>query len=43
MAYNTRYDRSGAERRLTEFVRGGTWLLEYERLDDAIEVLGGLA
>jgi hypothetical protein len=43
MGYNSRYDRSGAERRLTEFVRGGTWLLEYERLEDAIEVLGGLA
>ena len=43
MGYNTRYDRSGAERRLRDFVRGGTWLLEYERLEDAIEVLGELA
>jgi len=24
-------------------VRGRTWLLEYERLEDAIEILGGLA
>jgi len=39
MAYNTRYDRSGAEQRLGEFVRGGTWLLEYEGLDDAIAAL----
>src|SRR6185295_16539671 len=43
MGYNTRYDRSGAERRLREFVRGGTWLLEYDRLEDAIEILDGLA
>jgi len=43
MGYNSRFDRSGAERRLTDFVRGGTWLLEYERLEDAIEILGGLA
>jgi len=42
MGYNTRYHRSGAESRLRDFVRGGTWLLEYERLEDAIEVLGGL-
>jgi len=39
MRYNTRHDRSGAEQRLREFVRGGTWLLEYERLEHAIEVL----
>jgi hypothetical protein len=37
--YNTRYDRSGAEQRLREFVRGGTWLLEYEHLADAITAL----
>jgi len=43
MAYNTRYDRSGAEHRLRDFVRGGTWLLEYEHLEDAIEILGRLA
>ena len=43
MGYNTRYDRPGAERRLREFVRGGAWLLEYERLDDAIEILGRLS
>jgi hypothetical protein len=43
MGYNTRYDRSGAEGRLRDFVRGGTWLLEYERLEDAIDILGGLA
>jgi hypothetical protein len=42
MRYNTRYDRLSAERRLREFVRRGTWLLEYERLEDAIEILGGL-
>ncbi|HSP66936.1 MAG TPA: hypothetical protein VLN48_04370 [Bryobacteraceae bacterium] len=42
LRYNTRYDRSSAERRLREFVRGGTWLLEYERLEDAIELLGRL-
>jgi hypothetical protein len=39
MGYNTRHDRSGAEQRLREFVRGGTWLLEYERLEDAIASL----
>jgi len=42
MRYNTRYFRSGAEERLREFVRGRTWLLEYERLDDAVEALGKL-
>jgi hypothetical protein len=39
MGYNTRYDRSGAELRLREFVNGRTWLLEYEHLDDAIGTL----
>jgi hypothetical protein len=39
MGYNTRYDRSGAEQRLRDFVRGRTWLLEYDRLEDAIEAL----
>src|SRR5579864_1353083 len=39
MGYNTRYDRSGAEQRLREFVRGGTWLLEYEHLEDAVAAL----
>jgi hypothetical protein len=39
MEYNTRHDRSGAEQRLRDFVRGRTWLLEYERLEDAIEAL----
>jgi len=39
MGYNTRYDRSGAELRLREFVHGRTWLLEYEHLDDAIDTL----
>jgi len=39
MGYNTRFDRSGAEQRLREFVRGGTWLLEYEHLDDAIATM----
>jgi len=43
MGYNSRFDRSGAEGHLRDFVRGSTWLLEYERLDDAIDVLGGLA
>jgi hypothetical protein len=43
MGYNTRFDRSGAERRLKDFVLGGTWLLEYDRLEDAIELLSGLA
>jgi hypothetical protein len=42
MGYNTRHDRSGAEQRLREFVRGGTWLLEYEHLDDAIASLEAL-
>ena len=42
MTYNTRYDRSSAERRLRDFVRGGTWLLEYQHLEDAIDVLGEL-
>jgi hypothetical protein len=39
MGYNTRHDRSGAEQRLREFVRGGTWLLEYEHLEDAIATM----
>ena len=39
MGYNTRHDRSSAEQRLREFVRDGTWLLEYERLEDAIAML----
>jgi hypothetical protein len=43
MGYNSRFDRSGAECHLRDFVRGGTWLLEYEQLEDAIEILGGLA
>jgi len=43
MGYNSRFDRSSAERHLRDFVRGGTWLLQYERLEDAIDVLGGLA
>lgn len=43
MRYNTRFDRSGAEQRLREFVRGGTWLLEYEHLDDAIATVERLA
>jgi chloramphenicol 3-O-phosphotransferase len=41
MRYNTRYDRSGAVRRLREFVVSPL-LLAYEDLDDAIEVLGRL-
>lgn len=43
MGYNTRYDRSGAERRLRDLVHGRTWLLEYDRLEDAIGILDGLA
>ena len=43
MGYNSRFDRSRAECHLRDFVRGRTWLLEYERLEDAIEILGGLA
>jgi hypothetical protein len=39
MGYNTRYDRSGAQQRLRDFVRGKTWLLEYDRLEDAIGAL----
>jgi hypothetical protein len=39
MGYNTRHDQSGAERRLQGFVRGATWLLEYEHLEDAIAVM----
>jgi hypothetical protein len=39
MQYNTRHDRSGAEHRLREFVRGGTWLLEYEHVVDAITIM----
>ena len=39
MRYNTRYDQSVPEQRLREFVRGGTWVLEYEHLDDAIQAL----
>jgi hypothetical protein len=39
MRYNTRHDRSGAEQRLREFVRRGTWLLQYERLEDAIATM----
>jgi hypothetical protein len=42
MSYNTRHDRPGAEQSLREFVRGRTWLLEYERLEDAIDILGRL-
>ena len=40
MSYNTRHDRSGAEQSLRDFVRGRTWLLAYERLEDAIDTLG---
>ena len=43
MGYNTRHDRSGAERRLLEFVRGRARLLEYERLEDAMAILERLA
>jgi hypothetical protein len=43
MRYNTRHDRSGAEQRLRDFVRGGAWLLEYEHLEDAISTLERLA
>ena len=43
MGYNSRFDRSGAECHLRDFVHGRTWLLEYERLEDAINVLGELA
>jgi hypothetical protein len=43
MGYNSRFDSSRAESHLRNFVHGRTWLLEYERLEDAIEVLGGLA
>jgi len=43
MGYNTRHDRSGVEQRLREFVRGGTWLLEYERLEDAITTMERLS
>ena len=39
MEYNPRHDRAGAQRRLNQFVRGGTWLMEYQRLEDAIEIL----
>ena len=39
MHYNTRYDRSGAELRLRDLVRGETWLLEYEHPADAITTL----
>lgn len=39
MEYNTRHDRSGAEQRLRKFVRGGTRLLEYERLEDAVAAM----
>jgi hypothetical protein len=39
MGYNTRFDRSGAEQRLREFVRGGTWLLQYEHLEDAMAAM----
>jgi len=39
LGYNTRHDRSSAEQRLREFVRYRTWRLEYEHLEDAIEVL----
>jgi hypothetical protein len=39
LGYNTRYDQSGAEQCLREFVRGGTWLLEYDRLGDAIKIM----
>jgi len=39
MGYNTRHDQSGAEQRLREFVRGRTWLLHFERLEDAIATL----
>jgi hypothetical protein len=39
MGYNTRFDRQGAKQRLRDFVRGGTWLLEYERLEDALGLL----
>jgi len=43
MGYNTRYDQSGAELRLREFVHGRTWLLEYEHLDDAIRTMEKLS
>ena len=39
MRYNTRHDRSGAEQRLREFVHRGTWLLQYEHLEDAIATM----
>ncbi len=39
MGYNTRYDGSGMREQLTEFVRGRTWLLEYESLEDATHEL----
>lgn len=39
MGYNTRYDGTSARAPLTEFVRGRTWLLEYESLEDAIREL----
>jgi hypothetical protein len=43
MGYNTRFDRSGADQRLRRFVRGGTWRLEYEHVEDAIAALERLA
>lgn len=42
MGYNTRYNPEAAKQRLRELVRSGTWLLEYERLEDAMEILGRL-
>ena len=42
-SYNTRFDQARVRRRLREFVLGGTWLLEYETLEDAIEILERLS
>ena len=42
MGYNTRFDGSGAEQALREMLRKGVWTFGYERLEDALDILGRL-
>jgi hypothetical protein len=39
MRYNTRHHRSPPAQRLRKCVRGGTWLLQYEHVEDAISAM----